>query len=263
MDRGYTWFALNNAGTDYVDLSRYLARSIKKHNTENKVCVITDQQVDHEEFDHVVVLKEDHSQQQEWKLNNEWQVFELTPFKHTIKLEADMLFTDNTDWWWHHLHQHNLMFSYDCRSYNDSVITRTPYRNLFDRNGLPNVYSAMTYFRKSRQAQTFYNLCKHITMNWEQVRDKMLVNCHDKQATTDVVYALALKIMDPMQENKIDYEWFKFMHNKPGVNKLHDGFENDNYLYTMRVGEDIMVGSHRQSRVFHYHNKALAKELYE
>ena len=96
MDRGYTWFALNNADTDYVDLSRYLARSIKRHNTENKVCIITDKQVSHEEFDHVVVLDEDHSQQQEWKLNDEWQVFELTPFKHTIKLEADMLFTDNT-----------------------------------------------------------------------------------------------------------------------------------------------------------------------
>ena len=105
--------------------------------------VITDQQVHHEEFDHVVVLKEDHSQQQEWKLNNEWQVFELTPFKHTIKLEADMLFTHNTDWWWNHLHQHNLIFSYDCRSYSYNLVTRTPYRNLFDRNGLPNVYSAM------------------------------------------------------------------------------------------------------------------------
>ena len=155
MDRGYTWFALNNEVTDYLDLSRYLARSIKKHNIENKVCVITDQQVQHKEFDHVVLLKEDHSKQQEWKLNNEWQVFELTPFKHTIKLEADMLFTHNTDWWWNHLHQHNLMFSYDCRSYSDKLVTSTPYRNLFDRNGLPNVYSAMTYFRKSRQAQTF------------------------------------------------------------------------------------------------------------
>ena len=39
---------------------------------------------------------------QEWKLSNEWQVFNLTPFKHTIKLEADMLFTTNTDWWWNH-----------------------------------------------------------------------------------------------------------------------------------------------------------------
>ena len=35
MDRGYTWFALNNEVTDYLDLSRYLARSIKKHNKEN------------------------------------------------------------------------------------------------------------------------------------------------------------------------------------------------------------------------------------
>ena len=263
MDRGYTWFALNNSETDYIELSKCLARSIKKHNTDNNVCIITDKPVEHEEFDHVVVLKEDYSKEQEWKLNNEWQVFELTPFKHTIKLEADMLFTANTDWWWNQLHQHNMIFSYHCRSYKDERIAKTPYRKLFERNNLPDVYNCLTYFRKSKQAQTFYNICRDITLNWQEVKDKMLVNCHDKQATTDVVYALALKIMDPLQENRIDYEWFNIMHNKSGANRLYAGFINDQYLYTMRVGESIMLGGYRQSRVFHYHNKILAKELYE
>ena len=29
MDKGYTWFAINNDNTDYVELSRSLAKSIK------------------------------------------------------------------------------------------------------------------------------------------------------------------------------------------------------------------------------------------
>ena len=97
MDRGFIWFAQNNSTTDYIELSKHLARSIKKVNKHNKVCIITNETVDYKEFDKIVVLKEDYSKEQEWKLNNEWQVFNLTPFKHTIKLEADMLFTANTD----------------------------------------------------------------------------------------------------------------------------------------------------------------------
>ena len=38
-DRGYVWFALNNSTTDYVELSKKLASSIKKHNKHNQVCV--------------------------------------------------------------------------------------------------------------------------------------------------------------------------------------------------------------------------------
>ena len=46
MDKGYVWFALNNSTTDYIELSRALANSIKKFNKHNKVCVITDKPVE-------------------------------------------------------------------------------------------------------------------------------------------------------------------------------------------------------------------------
>ena len=84
MDKGYVWFALNNSTTDYVELSRALAKSIKSINKHNKVCIITDKLVEDELFDVVKVLKQDDSADQEWKLNNEYKVFALTPFTHTI-----------------------------------------------------------------------------------------------------------------------------------------------------------------------------------
>tara|TARA_B100000900_G_scaffold258301_1_gene220149 strand:+ start:1658 stop:2449 length:792 start_codon:yes stop_codon:yes gene_type:complete len=263
MDKGFTWFALNNSTTDYIDLSRKLASSIKRHNKHNQVCIITDKPVKHTEFDHVVVLKENFSEQQEWKLNNEWQIFKLTPFKHTIKLEADMLFTANTDWWWNHLHQHNMVFSYHCRSYTDSIVKHTPYRDLYKTNNLPDIYNALTYFRTSRTAQYFYTLCENIIKHWPAVRSKFLINCHDDQPTTDVVYALALKIIDPIQESRVTYDFFNFMHNKNGVNGLTTAYNNDQYLYTMQVNGEIYSGGYKQSRIFHYHNKKLAEELHE
>ena len=259
--RGYTWFALNNTTIDYVELSRHLATSIKKYNKHNQVCIITNKKIEYKEFDKIIVLKEDYSKEQEWKLNNEWQVFQLTPFKHTIKLEADMLFTANTDWWWNYLQQHNMVFSYHCRCYRDTIITNTPYRRLFETNNLPDVYNGLTYFRRSRQAQTFFGLCKDIMTNWPAVKNKFLVNCHDEQPTTDVVYALALKIQDPLCEKQIKYDWFNFMHNKSAVNGLTQAYNNDQYLNPIKIDNKIYSGGYRQSRVFHYHNKSLLEEL--
>ena len=261
MDRGYVWFALNNSKTDYVELSKKLAKSIKQFNRHNKVCVITDKPLEHEVFDFVHVLKDDDSTGQEWKLNNEYKVFRLTPFTHTIKLEADMLFTANTDWWWNLLWQHDQVFSYHCRNYFDKLVTNSHYRKLFARNQLPDVYNGLHYFRKSVQAKHFFDICETITKNWDTVKKQVLVNCHDQQPTTDVVYALANKIQDPLQERKVDFEWFKFMHNKQHVNNINTKFKNDNYLYPLKVNKKLYIGGYVQSRICHYHNKNIPKDI--
>ena len=261
MDKGYVWFALNNSTTDYIELSRALANSIKKFNKHNKVCVITDKPVEDKLFDFVKVLKEDDSADQEWKLNNEYKVFHYTPFTHTIKLTADMLFTQNTDWWWNFLWQHDQVFSYNCRNYQDEVIKNSSYRRMFARNDLPNVYDGLHYFRRSVKAKQFYDLCETIIKEWNVVKKTILINCHDEQPTTDVVYALANKIQDPLQHDKIDYEWFKFMHNKQDINRISNKFKNDAYLYPIKVANKFYMGGHRQHRIVHYHNKKLQGEL--
>ena len=43
MSRGFLWFCQNNTETDYAKLSVELARSIKKHNRDNNICVVADQ----------------------------------------------------------------------------------------------------------------------------------------------------------------------------------------------------------------------------
>lgn len=261
MDKGYVWFALNNSSTDYIELSRQLAKSIKKVNRHSKVCVITDKPIKDELFDFVQVLKENDSSEQEWKLNNEYKVFGLTPFTHTVKLEADMLFTTNTDWWWNLLWQHDQVFSYNCRNYQDDVIKNSYYRKLFVRNQLPDVYNGLHYFRRSVKAKQFYDLCETIIKDWKTIKKSVLVNCHDEQPTTDVVYTLANKIQDPLQKDKIDYEWFKFMHNKSQINDVSPQLQNDNYLNPMKVGNKLYIGGYRQTRIVHYHNKKLIGDL--
>ena len=155
MSKGFVWFAQNNDQVDYVKLSIELAKSIKQYNKENKVCVITDEnsKFQNEAVDIVKVLKQDDSYTHKIKWANEYKVFDITPFKYTIKLEADMLWTINTDWWWHYLWQHDLVFSVNCRNYRDKIVQDTVYRQLFVKNKLPNIYNGLMYFRKSKQCR--------------------------------------------------------------------------------------------------------------
>ena len=259
MSKGFVWFAQNNDQVDYVKLSIELAKSIKQFNKENKVCVITDEnsKFQNEAVDIVKVLKQDDSHTHKIKWANEYKVFDITPFKYTIKLEADMLWTINTDWWWHYLWQHDLVFSVNCRNYRDKIVQDTVYRQLFVKNKLPNIYNGLMYFRKSKQSQKFFQLTEYITKNWSEVKTKMLINCHDKYPSTDVVFALAYRMLDPTNKNLIDYEWFKFLHHKPAINNLDRMRDQNNYLYPNSTGDAIYLGDKRVSRVWHYFDKEI------
>lgn len=264
MSRGFLWFAQNNSTTDYVELSIKLAESIKRCNKANQVCVVTDQKssFEHPAVDIVKVLKQDDSADHEMKWANEYKAFSITPFTHTIKLESDMVWTQETDWWWNYLCQHDLVFSVDCRNYKDQIVRQTPYRRLFGRNYLPNIYNGLMYFRKSKWTQKFFRTAESITQHWQQVKTNILVGCHDQYPSTDVVFALAHRIMDPTSSSLIDYQWFKFIHHKPAVHDLTRLKNHNDYLYPNKSGDALYLGDKRVSRVWHYHDKELHARIF-
>ncbi len=259
--RGFLWFAQNNDNTDYVELSIKLAKSIKQHsrNKCSNICVITDEKSKFQSdyVDVVKVLKQDDSAEHDVKWANEYKAFALSPFTHTIKLEADMLWTTNTNWWWYYLWQHDLVFSVDCRDYRDNIVKDKTYRQLFVKNHLPNIYNGLMYFRKSTKAQKFYEMAEYIVKNWKEVKSKMLIACHDPYPSTDVVFALAYRMMDPTMQHLINYEWFKFIHHKPAIHNLSRVKDHNQYLYPNKSGEALYLGETRISRVWHYHNKEM------
>ena len=115
----------------------------------------------------------------------------------------------------------------------------------------------MVYFRKSTKAKMFFEIAGDITRNWNEVKEKMLINCHDKYPSTDVVFALAYRIMDPTCSNLIDYEWFKFLHHKSSVNNLQHTRNQNEYLFPNKTGNAIYLGDKRVSRVWHYFDKEI------
>ncbi len=183
--------AVNTATVDYVRCAAMLVQSLKTQHPDAKVCLITDQPVTDSVFDYVHTLPvvSDNA------YANDAAVFQLTPFRETIKLEADMWIVSNIDHWWDMFRHRDLVISTGCRTWRDEVSHNRRYRKIFDDNNLPDVYNAITYWRLSQTAQEFFVLVRNIFAHWAEYRK--LLKFSEDVPSTDVVYAMAAQIMGP------------------------------------------------------------------
>ena len=90
-------------------------------------------------------------------------VFELTPFKETIKLESDLVFTRSIDHWIHAFRLRDMVLSTGCRNYKQQIANSRKYRKTFDDNNLPDVYNGLMYFRFTKTARDFFDTAKKYT----------------------------------------------------------------------------------------------------
>jgi hypothetical protein len=140
-------------------------------------------------FDHVIPLPYG----DQGGFANDWQVFAASPYRQTIKLEADMLCASPIDHWWTLFEQRDVVVSQGARTFYDQPAVSRYYRKIFDENNLPDVYNAVTYWRLSATAKEFFDLVRQIFEQWNEY--KTLLKFPDEQPTTDVVYAMAAVIM--------------------------------------------------------------------
>jgi hypothetical protein len=126
---------------------------------------------------------------------NDWQMFRVSPYRQTIKLEADMIAAGPVDHWWTLFELRDVVISQGCRTYYDETATSRYYRKCFDANSLPDVYNAITYWRLSSTAKEFFELVRKIFENWSDFR--RMLKFPEETASTDVVYAMAAQIMGP------------------------------------------------------------------
>jgi hypothetical protein len=124
---------------------------------------------------------------------NDWQCFAASPYRQTIKLEADMIAAGPVDHWWTLFEKRDVVISQGCRDFYGNESRSRYYRKLFDANNLPDVYNAITYWRVSKLAQEFFQLVRQIFEHWNEY--KTLLKFPDEQASTDVVYAMAAQII--------------------------------------------------------------------
>ena len=247
-ERGYLIPAVNTDTVDYVNCARHLARNIHQLHPGARVCLLTDTAVAEPDFDIVRTLPAGDL----GGFANDWQVFRASPFRQTIKLEADMIAASPIDHWWTLFEHRDVVVSLGARDFYDQPATSRRYRKLFDDNNLPDVYNAITYWRLSTTAQEFFEWVRRIFENWPQYRT--LLKFPDETATTDVVYAMAAQIMGPERVTLPAGFGPNIVHMKRYINPIH----TDNWpqeLVWEHTDPGLRINTVAQWGMFHYHVK--------
>ncbi|NBR24682.1 MAG: hypothetical protein EBU08_13115 [Micrococcales bacterium] len=190
-ERGYLIPAIDTDTVDYLGCAIQLARSIRQWHPDANISVISVKRCDNPVFNHVIPLPYGDL----GGFANDWQCFAASPYRQTIKLEADMVIASPVDHWWTMFEHQDLVISTGARDFYDQPADSRYYRKTFDANHLPDVYNAITYWRVSRTAQEFFQLVRNIFENWTEY--KTLLKFPDENPTTDLVYAMAAQIIGP------------------------------------------------------------------
>ena len=244
-EQGYAVVAVNTATVDYVRCAAMLVQSLKTQHPDARVCLITDQPVEDPVFDYVHLLPavSDNA------YANDAAAFQLTPFRETIKLEADMLIASPISHWWQLFRHRDVVISTGCRNWRGDVSTVQQYRQVFDQNHLPDVYNAITYWRLSETAKEFFDLVRDIFANWEHVRT--LIKFAPAVADTDLVYAMAAQIMGKHRVTMPFVTYPQIVHMKQ-----HHAGTTDRWTHELTWEHDpLRINTHAQWGAFHYHIK--------
>jgi len=260
--QGFMTIAQNIPNENYLDLAYVQAMSIKLSMPGSLYAVAVDEYTktqltdNHRKvFDYIIPIEQDFAKDEQWKLSNEWQVFYLTPFKETIKLESDIVFTRSITHWWDSFRLKNIVLSQGCKNYFGDTSNIRNYRKVFDDNELPDVYNGLMYFRYSQESSEFFQLAETIFKNWKYINDYLLKNSRDADPTTDVVYALAAKIFGVEKCTLPGLDFINFVHMKPAIN----GFTNNNSWHNLVLSETdlpmIRINNINQYYPVHYYAK--------
>jgi hypothetical protein len=260
--QGYVTFAQNTESIDYLELAYVQALNIKATQQNNRYAVIVDKETEKkitnqhlQVFDYVIPLTIDYNNPtSQQKFANEWQVFYQTPFKETVKLESDLLFTRSIDHWWTAFRLKNICLSTGCKNYLGINSTVRKYRELFDANRLPDVYNGLMYFRFSQEAKSFFNAAQYISMNWSQVKP-VLKKCIEDEPSTDVLYALAAIMVGEETVTMPSMDFLNFVHLKPAINGVEETTSVTDRFVTEFDSGMIRINNINQLNPVHYYEK--------
>ena len=245
-ERGYLIPAIDTDTVDYLSCAIQLAESIRRWHPTANIAVISTKRCSDPVFDYVIPLP--YGDQGGWA--NDWQCFYASPYRQTIKLEADMIATSPVDHWWSLFEHQDVVISQGARTFYDRPAESRFYRKVFDQNNLPDVYNAITYWRISKTAQDFFQLVKNIFEHWNNY--KKLLKFAEDTPSTDVVYAMAAQIMGTEQVTLPMGFGPTIVHMKRHINPI----QTDDWTQELTWESDpVRINTVAQWGLLHYHRK--------
>ena len=250
-ERGYLIPAIDTDTVDYLACAQQLARSIRQWHPKVNISVISAKSCNDPVFDHVIPLPFGDL----GGYANDWQVFHASPYRETIKLEADMICASPIDHWWTLFETRDVVASRGARTFYDAPAKSRYYRKIFDKNSLPDIYNAVTYWRLSKTAQEFFQLVRNIFEHWDDY--KKLLKFPEEIPSTDVVYAMAAQIIGPELVTLPADIGPTIVHMKRHVNPIQS---NDWTQELVWESDPLRINTVAQWGLVHYHVKEWSYE---
>jgi len=262
MNRGFGIFAQNTTAEgyecDYLRQAYALALSIKIHcGKDEKVFVMTDQRVPEKYkavFDDVIEIPwGDMAEKSRWKIENRWKMYHMTPYEHTIVMDADCLVLKDISHWWNILKDREVCYASQPITYTGKAMTTNYYRKTFVANDLPMVYNTVHYFKKSERAKAFFEMVEIIVNHWEEFYLRYAPEHYQKWSSMDLNCAIAGKLLG-MEDEIVDPNFIPFIHMKPHSQQWHQvptKWTNVIGSYIDNSGT-VKLGNHRIDDVLHY-----------
>lgn len=262
MNCGFVILAQNSSTTDYISCAETLAKNIRNIMPNAKLSLITDNIDDSIYFDNTIALPYgDLDPSGDWKLINDWQVYEASPYDYTIKLEADLYLPQSIDYWWDILKDRDVVVCSKIRNFRQEISNVRFYRRFIDENRLPDVYNSITYFKKSDTAKKFFQIVRDVFENWDEYRATLKCPVTEK-ATTDWVYAIACHIMGEELTTFKGFDSMSMIHMKQFINDTPTEDWTDKFIY--EITKDMLkINTIPQLYPFHYYLKNFHKKLHE
>jgi hypothetical protein len=248
MTRGFVIMA---QGDDYVKCASTLKASINRVMPKANVTIVTTEMLPYG----------DQAPNTNWKLQNDWQVYEASPYDETIKLEADMYIPRNIDHWWEVLSNQDVVVSSLIRNFKQEISDVRMYRRFIDDNNLPDAYNAITYFKKSDTAKHFFDIVRDVFENWNEY--KTILKCNPQEiATTDWAYSIACHIIGIEKTMLPTFTEMSMIHMKQYINGTATENWTDTFIYEC-LPNQIRVQTIPQQYPFHYHVKNFCDKIAE
>lgn len=233
-ERGYLIPAI---GDEYVACAERLRDSILHHHPGAHITIVTESMLPHGN---------------QGGYANDWQMFGVSPYRQTIKLEADMIAAGPIDHWWTLFEHRDVVISQGCRTFYDEKSTSRFYRKTFDANSLSDVYNAITYWRLSSTAKEFFETVKSIFENWESY--KKLLKYPEEIPSTDVVYAVAAQLMGSELVTLPEGYGPSIVHMKRYHQPTHTNDWTKELVWE-QTADNLRIQTVAQWGLFHYHIK--------
>ena len=270
MSRGYIVIAQNTDTVDYLRQAYALALNLKlTQSTVNNLTVCVDKATKKKitkkhkaVFDNIVDIPwTDAASESDWKIENKWKYYYMTPYDETVILDTDMIFPVDVSHWWETLAQQDVWATTNVRTYRDEIVTSNYYRKWFEENEMPNVYTAFMYFKKSELASELFTMTEIIFNNWQRFYYKYMPKGKPDWLSGDVAFALAMQILGIEHECTRDNmkEYPTFTHMKSNIQNLQGLPLYEKWTESLptyyKTYTDFKIANFQQTRPFHYVEK--------